>query len=91
MRTPNLGTVSYAPDQVPDDPEELKRFLRSEFQKLQSAIQLLAKGHLDKTTVAPAKPRDGDFVYADGTLFKPNGTGGAGVYYYNGTTWIILG
>lgn len=91
MRTPNLGTVSYAPDQVPDDPEELKRFLRSEFQKLQSAIQLLAKGHLDKTTVAPAKPRDGDFVYADGTFFNPGS--GVGIYYYKGATsaWVFLG
>ena len=91
MRTPNLGTVSYAPDQVPDDPEELKRFLRSEFQKLQSAIQLLAKGHLDKTTVAPAKPRDGDFVYADGSSFNPGS--GVGIYYYKGATsaWVFLG
>lgn len=91
MRTPNLGTVSYAPEQVPDDPEELKRFLRNEFQKVQTAISLLAKGHLDKTTVAPAKPRDGDFVYADGSSFNPGS--GVGIYYYKGATsaWVFLG
>lgn len=91
MRTPNLGTVSYAPAQVPDDPEELKRFIWSELQKLQTAISLLAKGHLDKTTVAPAKPRDGDFVYADGSSFNPGS--GVGIYYYKGATsaWVFLG
>lgn len=91
MRTPNLGTVSYAPEQIPDDPEELKRFLRSEFQKIQVAIQLLAAGHLDITTVAPVKPRDGDIRYAQGTSWNPGS--GVGIYYYKGATsaWVFLG
>lgn len=91
MRTPNLGTANYAPNQVPDDPEELKRFIWSELQKVQTAIQLLAKGHLDKTTVAPTKPRDGDLMYADGILYNPGS--GVGVYYFKGATsaWVFLG
>jgi len=93
MRTPNLGTVSYAPNQIPDDPKDLPRFLYDELNRIRTAIDLLRLGHLDKTYVAPAKPQDGDFVYADGTSFKPNGTGAIGIYYYEATsaTWKILG
>lgn len=91
MRTPNLGTVSYAPAQVPDDKDEYKRFFTSELAKIKAAIDALAAGHLDKINVAPPKPRDGDIRYADGTNWKPNGVGGAGIWYYNGTTWTQLG
>lgn len=89
MRTPNLGTVNYAPAQVPDDPEELKRFLYSEFQKLQQAVSLLAAGHYDVTTVAPTKPRDGDVRYAEGTLWNPGS--GRGLYIYKVSAWVFLG
>ena len=91
MRTPNLGSVSYAPEDPPKDPEQLQRFLREELLKIQAAIQALAAGHLDKQTALPAKPRDGDVRYFDGVNAKPNGTGGAGIWYFNGTSWVQLG
>lgn len=91
MRTPNIGTAFYALGDPPSDPAQLQRFLRDELQKISAAIQALALGHLDRSNVAPPKPRDGDVRYADGTNFKPNGTGGAGIWYYNGTTWTQLG
>lgn len=40
---------------------------------------------------APKKFRDGTIVRADGTQWKPNGTGTAGVYCYYGGSWKFLG
>lgn len=89
VRTPNLGSVSYVPADVPEDAESLAYFLRTELQKISGAISALALGHLDKTTVTPVKPREGDVRFADGTLWNPGS--GKGVYYYNGTAWVLLG
>lgn len=65
------------------------RFLYEELQRIQAAINALAAGHIDKVYSAPAKPRDGDIRYADGTSFNPGS--GQGVYYYNGSIWKLLG
>jgi hypothetical protein len=89
MRTPNLGTAFYAPGVPPDDPAQLSRFLQDELTKLAAAVQALAAGQLDKTTVAPAKPREGMVRLADGSNWNPGS--GQGVYaYYNGA-WHLLG
>jgi hypothetical protein len=71
----------------------MQRYISSELQKNQAAILALSLGHLDKTTVVPAKPRDGDIRYADGVTWQPNGAGGIGIWYYKGstTTWVQLG
>lgn len=89
MRTPTIKSVGYTPNLVPESPEQLRRFLQDEFLRVAAAIDALAAGHLDKSYAAPDKPRDGDIRYADGTNFNPGS--GAGVYYYNGTTWKLLG
>lgn len=88
MRTPNIASAQYTPGQVPTDPADLPRFLREEFDKLAAAISTLAAGHLDKTYVAPAKPRDGDLRYADGTSWNPGG--GKGLYMHDGTAWVLV-
>lgn len=88
MRTPNLGTISYAPGEPPTDPTQLQRFLRDELQVLAAAITALARGHLDKSYKAPDKPRDGDLAYADGTSWNPGG--GKGVYIHNGSVWTLI-
>ena len=89
MRTPNLGSVYYVPADVPDAPDQLPYYLRTELQKISAAVMALSLGHLDKTTVAPVKPREGNVRFADGTSWNPGA--GKGVYYYNGTTWTLLG
>lgn len=91
VKTFNSNTLQYSPDIVPQNQEEIPRYLQAEFLKLQTVIAGLIAGHLDVTTVAPTKPRSGDIRYADGTLWKPNGTGGEGIWYHNGTTWIQMG
>lgn len=88
MRTPNIGTIGYTPEDPPADPGQHQRFLRDELRKISGAIQLLALGHLDKTTVAPSKPRDGDLRYADGSNWNPGY--GQGAYIYLGTFWKRL-
>lgn len=89
MRTPNLGSVFYAPQDPPDDPAELPRYLREETQRIQAAIAALALGHIDKSNVAPTKPRTGDLRLADGTNWDPGS--GQGVYVYYGSAWHFLG
>lgn len=89
MRARNIGSVFYAPGPVPGEVKDLPRYIEVELQKLQSAIDLLAAGHLDKSYAAPSKPRDGDFRYADGTTWNPGS--GIGFYRYNGSAWVFLG
>lgn len=89
MRTPNLGTAFYAPSEPPSDLEGMRRWLREETLNISAAINALAAGHLDQSTVAPLKPRDGDIRYADGTSWNPGS--GKGIYYFNGTAWVLLG
>jgi hypothetical protein len=89
VRNPNIGSILYSPNDAPTDPAQLQRFLREELAKISAAITALAVGHLDKTNVAPSKPRDGDIRYADGTNWNPGGTG-RGLYMHNGTAWVLV-
>lgn len=91
MRATNIKSVEYTPNQVPENAAEMRRFLFDELNSISAAIRALAEGHIDKSTVAPTKPRDGDIRYADGINWLPNGIGAAGIWYFNGTTWKILG
>lgn len=89
MRTPNLGTAFYVPGDPPSNADEMQRFLRDETQKISSVIALLAAGHLDKVNAAPAKPREGDIRFADGTNWNPGS--GEGAYIYRSAAWHFLG
>ena len=87
MRTPNIGASAFNPGDPPVDPVQLQRWLRELVVMQTAAFTALAAGHLDKTTVAPAKPRDGDFRYADGTSWNPGG--GKGLYMFT-TVWTLV-
>lgn len=89
VRPINLSAVSYSPEQPPTNQDEFNRYVYNELLKIQQSISALAAGHIDKTYVSPTKPRDGDIRYADGTSWNPGS--GAGVYYFNGTIWKLLG
>lgn len=89
VRTPNIGSILYSPNDAPADPEQLQRFLREELAKVSAAIGSLAAGHLDKLNVAPAKPRDGDIRYASGAPNWDPGSG-KGLYIHNGTVWTRI-
>ncbi len=87
MRTPNLGSVFYSPESPPMDAAGIARFLGTELKRISSAIEGLSLGHLDKTTVSPVKPRDGDLRYADGSFWNP--VDGAGIHYFT-TAWLKI-
>ena len=90
MARPIQGQVlRYVPGQVPDNKDDLPRFLREELRQIQQAISLVQDGQIDVTTVAPSKPRDGMIRRADGTSWNPGG--GAGVYCYFSAAWNKLG
>ena len=90
MRTRNTNTIFYAPEQLPEDPKALNRYIETELRKIQSVITALSLGHLDETHVAPEKPRDGDVRFADGTHWNPV-AGGQGFYGYYNSAWHKLG
>ena len=77
----------YSPANVPDDPNKLAAFLRLELQRIAEAG---AEGivYLTPQNAAPAKPRDGQVVKADGTNWNPGG--GNGVYAYYAGAWNKL-
>lgn len=87
MRTLNLGSAVYAPEDPPRDATGLPRYLQNEFQKIAIAIQALAAGHLDPVHVAPAKPRLGDVRLADGADWNPGS--GRGVYIFDSAAWVL--
>ena len=79
----------YQPAPVPDDPRQLQAFLREQLVQIAASLNSLADGQLDVTTVAPTKPRDGMFRYADGTDWNPGS--GEGFYAYFNGVWNLLG
>lgn len=89
MQTITGANNVYSPGPIPDDISLLPSYLNTELLAIQGVMNYLAQGHLDKVYASPLKPRDGDIRYADGTTWNPGS--GAGVYYYNGTIWKLLG
>lgn len=85
----NQNSAFYAPSPLPSDITGLLRYLSTELTAIQAAINAIAAGHLDKTTVVPPKPRDGDIRYADGTSWNPGS--GQGFYGYYSSAWHFLG
>lgn len=88
MRTPNLGSVFYLPEDPPADPTQLQRYLRAEGAKISATFAALAAGHLDVEYKAPAKPRDVDLRVADGVQWNPGG--GKGLYAYSAGVWTLI-
>lgn len=89
MRTPTISSVGYAPGTPPESDADIRSFLLAELTKISAVLAALAAGHIDVSYAPPAKPRDGDIRYADGTTWNPGS--GKGMYRYNGTAWVLLG
>ena len=87
----NTSSTALVLEDPPSDPAQLQRYLREQNVRIMAAFEALAAGHLDKQHVAPAKPRDGDWRYADGTDWNPGS--GKGFYRFDGETsaWAFLG
>lgn len=81
-------SIRYTPTVTPSATEELPKYLKKELDELSAVINNQADGHQDRVHVAPAKPRDGDIRYADGTNWDPGK--GKGYYHYDSDTsgWV---
>lgn len=89
MRTPSINSMRYVPTNAPTDKDDVSRWAENEFRNIKGALDIIfASGSKEKLYVAPLKPRDGDFAYADGSSWNPGY--GAGLYYYNGTSWLFV-
>ena len=80
--------MAYIPRQPPSDPAQLPGFLLEELRNIARSTTTDTV-QLDPLAVAPAKPRDGLVVMADGTNWNP-GSGG-GFYGYRAGAWRFLG
>jgi hypothetical protein len=81
VRAASISTAFYTPE--PTDNQKVDTELR----RIAYAIEALARGHLDKEYVSPAKPRSGDMRHADGASWNPGM--GEGLYLYK-TAWRYL-
>jgi hypothetical protein len=88
---PIQGNINrYTVGDVPATQDEMPAYLRRELDKIQAAINVIADGQLDVTTVAPTKPRDGMIRRASGAPNWNPGSG-QGVYCYYAGSWKFLG
>lgn len=91
VRQKGLRKTRYVPGRVPTQQAELIRFLQSELERLNDALESpFTHQLLEKLNTEPGRKRDGYVAYADGTNWSPNGQG-EGVYCYYAGTWNKLG
>ena len=79
----------WTPNPAPVSNENLSDYLFHELNRLSDVLFNLDVMRLEETNVAPAKPRNGDIRYADGTNWNPGGTG-EGIYAYTNDAWAKL-
>ena len=80
-------TRNYTPGPV--DKDRLVEWIMRELQSIsESTFGAAPELQLIPKYEAPAKPRTGMLVYADGTSWNPGS--GAGVYVYTGSAWSKL-
>jgi hypothetical protein len=82
------SVVRYEPGPLPENTEDLGVYVVTELKRLGNILFNQSVMRLEETNTAPAKPRDGDIRYADGSNWDPGS--GAGIYWFNGTSWAKL-
>lgn len=79
----------YRPRVIPAD--ATPAWWQQELQNIAAAMQVAVPGVILQTLyVEPTRLYEGLTVKADGATWKPNGTGGPGVYCYQSGTWTKL-
>lgn len=63
-------------------------WVEDELKQVAGAFLETSRLSFEVLTVVPSKPREGDTVYADGTLWNPGS--GRGVYAYISAAWVKL-
>ena len=91
IRQKGLRKTRYTPGRVPSQQAELIRFLQSELERLNDALESpFTHQLLEKLNTEPSRKRDGYVAYADGTNWSPGGLG-EGIYCYYAGSWKRLG
>ena len=85
------SVTHYEPGRLPLDKEYLGLYVVNELKRIGDVFFNQATFRLERTNVAPTRPREGDIRYADGTNWNPGS--GEGIYFFNKTTsaWVKLG
>ena len=78
-------SIRYTPTVTPSTADELPQYVQKELNDISDTFGDVADGHVEKVHVEPARPREGDKRYADGSDWNPGQ--GKGLYYYDGTVW----
>ena len=71
----------YNPNPVPDNTEDLPRYIFDELLRLQGALEENPVTYIEVKNAAPSRIKQGDIVYADGSNFNPGS--GEGIYFRN--------
>ena len=84
------SVTHYEPGPLPLDKEDLGIYVVTELKRLADIIFNQATFRLERTHVAPEKPRGGDIRYADGSDWDPGS--GEGIYFFKESTsaWVKL-
>ena len=80
----------YEPGPLPLEPQDLGIYVVTELKRLADIVLNQAYFRLERTHVAPTKPRGGDVRYADGSNWDPGS--GEGIYFFKESTtaWVKL-
>ena len=79
----------YNPNPVPDNTEDLPRYIFDELLRLQGALEENPVTYIEVKNAAPSRIKQGDIVYADGSNFNPGS--GEGIYFRNAAgSWVKL-
>ena len=85
------SVTHYEPGAPPINEEDMGIYIIGELKRLANVVLNQAIFRLERTHVAPDKPRGGDIRYADGSNWDPGS--GEGVYFFKESTtaWVKLG
>ncbi len=78
----------YDPGPIPENTEDLGVYVVKEVKRIGSILFNQSVMRLEETNTAPAKPRDGDIRYADGSNWNPGA--GTGIYWFDGSSWTKM-
>lgn len=79
--------MSYSKAFTPKQLEQLPKYIENELRKIEDHLKVFDYIPLRILHNAPDKPQIGIYA-ADGTNWNPGS--GAGVYYYNGSTYTLM-
>ena len=80
--------MAYTPE-GPPELSKLPEYIYREFLRISAEFGLIAEGrYWEPKAAAPAKPREGMIVVADGTNWNPGS--GKGAYEYKSGSWVKL-